>query len=63
MLSEDAVYDLITDHERLLKRMEKATLLSAFFLREPITIWTVIGAVMILGATAVSELGTDKDAA
>ena len=41
----------------------EAVLLSAFFLKEPITIWTVIGAVMILGATAVSELGTDKDAA
>ena len=39
----------------------EAVLLSAFFLREPVTIWTVIGAVMILGATAVSELGTDKD--
>ncbi len=26
VLSEDAVYDLITDHERLLERMEKATL-------------------------------------
>ena len=41
----------------------EAVLLSAFFLKEPITIWTIIGAVMILGATAVSELGTDKDAA
>lgn len=35
----------------------EAVLLSAFFLREPVTIYTVIGAVMILGATAVSELG------
>ena len=35
----------------------EAVLLSAFFLREPVTIFTVIGAVMILGATAVSELG------
>ena len=26
VLSEDAVYDLITDHEHLLERMEKATL-------------------------------------
>ena len=41
----------------------EAVLLSAFFLKEPLTIWTIIGAVMILGATAVSELGTDKDAA
>jgi len=41
----------------------EAVLLSAFFLKEPLTIWTVIGAVMILGATAVSELGTDKDTA
>ncbi len=40
----------------------EAVLLSAFFLKEPLTIWTIIGAVMILGATAVSELGTDKDA-
>ena len=39
----------------------EAVLLSAFFLKEPLTIWTIIGAVMILGATAVSELGTDKD--
>lgn len=36
----------------------EAILLSAFLLREPITIYTVIGAVLILGATAVSELGT-----
>ena len=41
----------------------EAVLLSAFFLKEPLTIWTIIGAVMILGATAVSELGTGKDAA
>ena len=33
----------------------EAVLLSAFFLREPLTIWTVIGAVMILGATFISE--------
>ena len=33
----------------------EAVLLSAFFLREPMTIWTVIGAVMILGAAAYSE--------
>ena len=33
----------------------EAVLRSAFFLREPMTIWTVIGAVMILGAAAYSE--------
>ena len=33
----------------------EAVLLSAFFLKEPMTISTVIGAVMILGATAYSE--------
>ena len=34
----------------------EAVLLSALFLREPITINVIVGAVMILGATAVSEL-------
>ena len=34
----------------------EAVLLSALFLKEPITIYTIIGAIMILGATAVSEL-------
>jgi len=37
-----------------------AILLSAFFLREPVTVYTVTGAVLILGATAVSELGDLK---
>ncbi|MBR0400672.1 MAG: DMT family transporter [Mogibacterium sp.] len=37
----------------------EAVLLSAFFLKEPVTVWTIAGAVMILGATAVSELGAD----
>lgn len=37
----------------------EAVLLSAFLLKEPITIYTVIGAVLILGATAVSELGNN----
>lgn len=37
----------------------EAVLLSALFLKEPLTIWTIAGAVMILGATAVSELGAD----
>lgn len=34
----------------------EAVLLSAFFLKEPVTIYTIAGAVMILGAAAVSEL-------
>lgn len=34
----------------------EAVLLSAFFLREPVTVYTIAGAVMILGAAAVSEL-------
>ena len=34
----------------------EAVLLSAFFLKEPVTVYTVIGAVMILGAAAISEL-------
>ncbi len=35
----------------------EAVLLSAFFLKEPVTVYTIIGAFMILGAAAVSELG------
>ncbi|MBR2540494.1 MAG: DMT family transporter [Mogibacterium sp.] len=34
----------------------EAVLLSAFFLKEPVTVYTIAGAVMILGAAAVSEL-------
>ena len=34
----------------------EAVLLSAFFLKEPISVYTIIGAVMILGAAAFSEL-------
>lgn len=34
----------------------EAVLLSAFFLREPISVFTIVGAVMILGAAAYSEL-------
>ena len=34
----------------------EAVLLSAFFLREPISVYTIAGAVMILGAAAFSEL-------
>ncbi len=41
----------------------EAVLLSAFFLREPVNIYTVIGAVLILGAAAVSELTDGKSAA
>lgn len=37
----------------------EAVLLSALFLHEPITIWTIIGAILILGATAISELTKD----
>jgi len=37
----------------------EAVLLSAFFLKEPVTVFTIIGAVMILGAAAVSELTGD----
>lgn len=38
----------------------EAVLLSAFFLKEPVTVFTVIGAIMILGATAYSELSGEK---
>ena len=38
----------------------EAVLLSAFLLREPVSVSTIAGAVMILGATAVSELGRDS---
>ncbi len=31
-------------------------LLSALVLREPLTVWMVLGAVLILGAAAVGEL-------
>lgn len=41
----------------------EAVMLSAFFLKEPISIFTVIGAVMILGAAAISELTGDKKTA
>ena len=34
----------------------EAVMLSAFLLKEPVTVYTLIGAVMILGATAVSEI-------
>ena len=41
----------------------EAVMLSAFLLKEPVSIYTVIGAVMILGAAAVSELTGDRKAA
>lgn len=41
----------------------EAVLLSAFFLKEPINIYTVAGAFMILGAAAVSELTGEKKTA
>ncbi|MBQ0005477.1 MAG: EamA family transporter [Clostridiales bacterium] len=37
-----------------------AVMLSAFLLKEPLTLVIIIGAVLILGATAVSELTGDK---
>ena len=40
----------------------EACLLSAFFLKEDLTIFVLIGAVLILGATAVSEFGGKKEA-
>ena len=53
----DAVNKLPTQTVGILSYIDpvEAVLLSAFFLREPMTIWTVIGAVMILGAAAYSE--------
>lgn len=41
----------------------EAVLLSAFFLREPVTIFTVMGAVMIIGAAAISELSGGQQTA
>ncbi len=41
----------------------EAVLLSAFFLREPVNIYTVTGAFLILGAAAVSELSGERSAA
>ena len=41
----------------------EAVMLSAFLLKEPVNIYTVFGAAMILGAAAVSELTGDKEAA
>ncbi len=54
----DAVNKLPTQTVGILSYIDpvEAVLLSAFFLREPISVYTVIGAVLILGAAAVSEL-------
>lgn len=41
----------------------EAVMLSAFLLKEPVNIYTIFGAAMILGAAAVSELTGDKEAA
>ena len=41
----------------------EAVMLSAFLLKEPVNLYTVIGAVMILGAAAVSELTGDRKTA
>ena len=64
IISFDAVNKLSAQTVGILSYIDpvEAVLLSAFFLKEPLTIWTIIGAVMILGATAVSELKTDKEA-
>ena len=54
----DAVNKLPTQTVGILSYIDpvEAVLLSAFFLREPVNVYTIIGAVMILGAAAVSEL-------
>ena len=54
----DAVNKLPTQTVGIISYIDpvEAILLSAFFLHEPLTVFTIIGAVMILGATAFSEL-------
>lgn len=61
----DAVNKLPTQTVGILSYIDpvEAVMLSAFFLKEPISIFTVTGAVMILGAAAVSELTGDKKTA
>ncbi len=61
----DAVNKLPTQTVGILSYIDpvEAVLLSAFFLREPVNIYTVMGAVLILGAAAVSELTGDRKAA
>ena len=57
----DSVNKLSTQTVGILSYIDpvEAVLLSALFLHEPITIWTIVGAIMILGATAISELTKD----
>lgn len=57
----DSVNKLSTQTVGILSYIDpvEAVLLSALFLREPITIWTIAGAILILGATAVSEFSKD----
>ena len=61
----DAVNKLPTQTVGILSYIDpvEAVMLSAFFLKEPISIYTVIGAVMILGAAAISELTDYKKTA
>lgn len=61
----DAVNKLPTQTVGILSYIDpvEAVLLSALFLREPVTVYTVAGAIMILGAAAVSELTGDEKAA
>ncbi len=60
----DAVNKLPTQTVGILSYIDpvEAVLLSAFFLKEPVNIYTIIGAVMILGAAAVSELTGNGEA-
>ena len=60
----DAVNKLPTQTVGILSYIDpvEAVLLSAFFLKEPVNIYTIIGAVMILGAAAVSELTGNSEA-
>ena len=60
----DAVNKLPTQTVGILSYIDpvEAVMLSAFFLRETVNIYTIIGAVMILGAAAVSELTGNSEA-
>lgn len=59
----DSVNKLSTQTVGILSYIDpvEAVLLSAFFLHEPVTVYTVAGAVLILGATAVSELAPERE--
>ncbi len=63
MIYFDAVNKLSTQTAGIISYIDpvEAVLLSAFFLREPITIYTIIGSALILGATAVSELAPRRN--